>query len=264
MSSTLSTTRAAALAAAAFIAVLLAGCGAGQSGSGGDQTAGLAPEVDVTTAVPTPPVIVDPTLGPGEPETELPEGAPVSFPTTARAYAEATVAAWAAHDIEGLAGFTTEQVHEQFLEIPGQLNTNWIYYRCDGVAGSSYCTLRNGDGDDVRLKVVHQYLGGPHAVTELKVDLTEYKTNAEDYAREFVFAWSGGNAPRMRALAKPEVVDAVNKLTRPSGQYILSFQVQHGGAGLAMVHVSAGVSFRLDIGTTLLGQPKAIVGYGAK
>jgi hypothetical protein len=260
MSSTLSTTRAAALAAAAFIAVLLAGCGAGQSGAGGDQTAGLAPEA---TVAPTPPLIVDPTEAPGEPGTELPEGAPVSYPSTARAYAEATVAAWADDDLDGLAGFTTEQVHEQFIEIPGQLKTDWIYVRCDGVAGSSYCTLRNGDGDQVRLKVVHQYLGGPHAVTELTASLTVYKTDAEDYAREFVFAWKAGNTPRMRALARPDVVVAVNNLDVPAGNHLLLFQLEHGGAGLVMVHVSAGVTFRLDIGTTLLGQPKAIVGYGA-
>jgi hypothetical protein len=247
------------LAAAALTAVLLAGCGPDPSGPGGDETAGLAPQTP-TTPHPLGP-IVDPTEPPAGPEAELPEGAPVSYPTTARAYAEATVAAWADHDLDGLAGFTTELVHEQFLEIPGQLKTDWIYVLCDGVAGSSYCTLRNGDGDEVRLKVVHQYLGGPHAVTELKASLTAYKAGAEDYAREFVLAWKAGNTPRMRALARPDVVVGMNNLARPEGQHFLLFQLEHGGAGLVMVHVDAGVSFRLDIGTTLLGQPKAIVGY---
>jgi hypothetical protein len=197
-------------------------------------------------------------------EAEAPEPAAVSYPTTARAYAEATVAAWAGHDLDELADLTTAQVHEQLLEIPGQPKTDWIHYMCDGVAGSSYCTLRNGDGDQVRLKVTHQYLGGPHAVVEVTASLTAYESDAKAYATAFALAWASSNTARMRALARPDVVVAMNNdhQNRPQGTYIVDVMLEHGGAGLVMAHVLVGpVQFRLDIGTTLLGKPKAIVGY---
>ena len=141
-------------------------------------------------------------------EGEAPDPPAVSYPTTARAYAEATVAAWAGHDLDGLANLTTAQVHEQFVEIPGQPKTDWIHYLCDSVAGSSSCTLRNGDGDQVRLKVTHQYLGGPHAVVEVSTGRTPYASDADTYATAFALAWASNNTARMRALARPDVVVA--------------------------------------------------------
>ncbi|HEX6873993.1 MAG TPA: hypothetical protein VF163_23070, partial [Micromonosporaceae bacterium] len=195
----------------------------------------------------------------------LPKPAP-TFPATARAYAEATVAAWASDNLNRLSELTTPGVHEQFIEIPGNLDTDWIYYRCDGAAGSTYCTLRNGDGDSVTLRVSNQYLGKAHAVAGLTADLTTYPSNGEAYASAFVRAWAAGNTPRMRALAKPDVVVAVNNnhQNRPQGTYLLSTVGEHGGAGLLIVHVSineGSVAFTLDVGTTLLGTPHAIIGY---
>jgi hypothetical protein len=189
-----------------------------------------------------------------------------SFPGTARAYAEATVAAWSTGNLVGLAQLSTPEVYEQFLEVPGKLNPDWIYYRCDGAAGSSYCTLRNGVGDSVTLRVTNQYLGGAHAVVALSASLTTYPAGGEAYASEFVRAWAAGNTPRMRALARPDVVVAVNDnhQDRPQGTWTLATVSEHGGAGLLIVEVDVnegGIRFTLDVGSTLLGTPHAIVGY---
>ena len=108
------------------------------------------------------------------------------------------MAAWAASNLTRLAQLTTPQVDEQFLEIPGKLKTDWIYVRCDGAAGSNYCTLRNSDGDQVLLRVLSQYLGAAHAVVQLTASLTVYPANGEQYAREFVLENRAG-APMLLA-----------------------------------------------------------------
>jgi hypothetical protein len=177
----------------------------------------------------------------------------------------ATVAAWSA-DVARLSELASVVVRDKFLDLPANLKTDWIHYRCDGVAGSNYCTLRNGDGDSVTLRVSSQYLGAAHAAVELPASLTSYPANGEQYVSEFVRAWAAGNTPRMRALGKPDVVVAVNDnhQDRPQGVWPLATVPESGGAGLLLVHVDVGegsVHFTLHVGTTLLGTPHAIVGY---
>ncbi|HET8657820.1 MAG TPA: hypothetical protein VFM55_02355 [Micromonosporaceae bacterium] len=279
MSST-SLSRAVLVGVLAAALLPLAGCGAGQPVPAGDHSpagdragpAGAAPaSASGWGSVPkgpaagaaglSPPAATPPQAPPPKPAPPAP-----SFPTTARGYAEAAVAAWSTGDLARLGELTTAGVHEQFVEIPGTLKADWIHHRCDGAAGSSYCTLRNGDGDSLTLRVTNQYLGGPHAVVALTASLTTYPADGEAYAGELVHAWAAGNTPRMRALARPDVVVAVNDnhQDRPQGTWQLSTVSEHGGAGLLIVHVDVNegdVQLTLHVGTTLLGAPRAVVGY---
>jgi hypothetical protein len=192
-------------------------------------------------------------------------GAPQpGYPTTARAYAEAALAAYAAGQSTRLADLTTDDVHEQLLELPGKLKTDWLYLTCDGVSGASYCKLRNGDGDVITLKVSSQRLGGPDAATEVRANLTTYPTDGRAYAREFVLAWLGRNTPRMRVLGNPDTVTRLNTdHPAPAGKYEPSLATESGGAGLLLVTVpdGAGGTYVLHVGTTKLGKPHAVVGY---
>lgn len=263
--STTSLCRAAFTAGITAAVLLLVGC-AGQRPATGDSTATATTgfgSAQAGAGTGTPAVGVTP---PVEPPPPPPGPPPVAYPATARAYAETTVAAWSTGDLEGLAALTTPEVYEQFVEIPGKLRTDWIHHRCDGVAGSNYCALRNGDGDQITVRVVSQYLGGPHAARELSADLTTYPINGESYARAFVRAWAAGNTPRMRALARPDVVVAVNNKhqKRPTGTWALGVSGHHGGAGLLIVDVDineGSIQFTLHVGTTKLGTRQAVVGY---
>jgi hypothetical protein len=186
------------------------------------------------------------------------------YPTTARAYAEATLAAYAAGQSNRLADLTTDEVYEQLLELPGKLKTDWLYLNCDGVSGASYCKLRNGDGDVITLKVSSQRLGGPDAATEVKANLTTYPADGKAYAREFVLAWLGRNTPRMRVLGNPDTVTRLNTdHPAPGGTYVLSLSTESGGGGLLLVTVpdGAGGTYVLHVGTTKLGKQHAVVGY---
>lgn len=261
--------RAVLLGVLAMALVPLVGCGAGKPVQAGDQAgptaAATASAAGWGSAASARPAARG--AGPGPSVAAPKPAAPApSFPTTHRGYAEATVAAWSTGDLTRLGELATPAVHEQLLEIPGNLRTDWVHHRCDGVAGSSYCTLRNGDGDSLTVRVTSQYLGGPHAATALAASLTTYPANGEAYASELVRAWAAGNTPRMRALARPDVVIAVNDnhQDRPQGTWALSTVSEHGGAGLLIVDVDVNegdVQFTLHVGTTLLGTPHAIVGY---
>ena len=215
-----------------------------------------------STASPEPPT---PQTGP---ETE-PESGPgsggagptdiaVSFPGTAKAYAQAVVTAWKQGQVNTLGSLTTPGVQEQLLEIPQPLNDAWSYLRCDGTAGSSYCLFVNADGDELTLRISHPLLGKAHAATEVTLDLTAYPADGVAYVKEFVAAWQIGNTTRMLKLSKPSVVDQLGTApVNPSYP-----EPDCCGGGLLQVKVAwAATSVRFDVGTTLLGEPHAIVGY---
>ncbi|WP_162908188.1 hypothetical protein [Allorhizocola rhizosphaerae] len=87
-------------------------------------------------------------------------------------------------------------------EVPLDIDMTWTFVECDGAAGSSYCSYRNGEGSDLILRVPNAQ---PETVTEVRVDRTTFAADADEYARQFVEAWVNGNQPRVRALSTPEV-----------------------------------------------------------
>jgi hypothetical protein len=180
------------------------------------------------------------------------------FPTTAKAYATAVVAAWTQDHINTLGSLTTPGVQEQLLEIPQPLDDAWSHLRCDGTAGSSYCTFANADGDQLTLRISHSLLGKPHAAIEVTLDLTEYPMDGLKYVKEFVGAWQIGNTARMLKLSKQSIVDQLGAApVSPSYPAPVCC-----GGGLLQVTVNwSGSSVRFDVGTILLGGPHAIVGY---
>jgi hypothetical protein len=246
------------LALAALLLVGLAGCD--RSGPAASPAPG-APGVEAVGAPSAAPAPEAPAPAPAP---ALPEGNPApAYPTTARAYSEAAIAAWADGNLATLGNLTTAQVQEQLIEIP-QLNPAWDYQTCDGTAGAHYCAFRNADGDVITLKVVNQYLGQAHAINQVTAGLTTYAADGEQYVRRFVAAWGASNTPRMQALAKASVVASVSKHKRPAVGAPVALTSKSGGAGLMIVTVKVeSTTFRLHVGTTLLGQKHAIVGYEA-
>lgn len=198
-----------------------------------------------------------PTASPA-PTNSGPTNIAAKFPGTPRAYSTAVVAAWTQNHINTLGSLTTPGVQEQILEIPQPLDDGWVYLRCDGTAGSSYCLFANADGDELTLRISHSLLGKPHAAIEVMLDPTEFPLDGVAYVKEFVGAWQVGNTSRMLKLSKQSIVDQLGAApVSPSypkpvccGGGLLQVKVQWGGSSL-----------RFDVGTTLLGDPHAIVGY---
>jgi hypothetical protein len=276
------TARLAAAAAMAALAILAgaSGCArAGDPAAPADQPAGLGagptPTADVTPDQATADRATADQVGSdgtggqaaGATEEDQPaEGGP-SFPNTATAYADAVITAWQAGDLDRLDQLASAQVYEQIIEIPAVPSQGWTDPWCDGTAGSSYCHQYSqptpetiGSGQELILRIRHDLLGQPGAAVELSHAELAFDTAWEDYVIEFIGAWHSDDYHRLRQLAAPEVV-AYTVTTAPPIHPVL--ETVGGGGGLLQVTVTNDASFhlQLDIGTTKLGGPQAIIGY---
>jgi len=134
------------------------------------------------------------------------------FPATAQEYAERTVAAWSAPDLFRLAELATDPVHTQLLELPGPPNRAWRSVACQAGPGDTDCTFHNAVGDVLVVTVDSDRLGTAQAVTAVRFDPVRFPDHPHGYVAELVAAWQAGNLARMRRLATPETVAALQAL----------------------------------------------------
>ena len=165
----------------ALVAVLLTACGpsngTGSSGSASSTTQPPA-TVTVTTTVTAPPTAtrpvptrpvpttpVRPTIDPS-PTTPPPGKDAPAIPRSAQDYGIAFVTAWVKGDRARVTQLGTESaVKDAFAT---RVDTAPRFQRCEGAAGSSYCTWV-GDEYTVQLRILNETasLGQLHAVTEV-------------------------------------------------------------------------------------------------
>jgi len=243
------TRRAAAGVFFALVAAFAAACGPAAT-SGADPTTSVEVEGagSLGTATPTVPPIVDPTEN------------PPTYPDTARAYAQAVVDAWAGDSPSWLQALTSTGVSHEIFDLDASPFDDWGFLRCDGAAGSSYCSFVNAeDGDVLTLRISNGLLGQAHAAEDVILDKTVYPTDGVGYVKAFVQAWKFGNTVRMLLLSSPDVVDAVPNAPNAAVSYP---EPTCCGGGLLQVKVKWNTTtVRFDVGTTLLGGPHAILDY---
>jgi hypothetical protein len=256
-----------AVALLALAAVLATACGPEQASAGPD--AATAATVDGAGSLATPPATGAGQLT-GKPAATAPptppavrqgptRGAP-AYPGTAQAYAQAVMDAWTADDAIDMQALATEEVYYGIFGLNASGYDDWSFLRCDGTAGSSYCSFVNDDdGDVVTLRISHQLLGQAHAAIGVKLDKTTYPDDGVSYVKEFIDAWKFGNTVRMLLLSTPEVVDEV---PGPPTTTVTYPEPTCCGGGLVQVKaVWSGSTKRFDVGTSLLGGPHAILDY---
>jgi len=174
----LSTHTAPAALAGALVGVLLSACGpsggAGSTASTSSTTSTPPPAtVTVTTTVTAPPTAtrpvpttpVRPTIDPS-PTTPPPGRDAPAIPRSAQDYGIAFVTAWVKGDRARLTQLGTGSAVK--AASAARVDTAPRFERCEGAAGSSYCTWV-GDEYTLRLRVLNETasLGQPHAVTEV-------------------------------------------------------------------------------------------------
>ncbi|GAA1825194.1 hypothetical protein GCM10009682_51570 [Luedemannella flava] len=252
--------RATATALAVLAGFTLAACGGGNN-----TTTGATP----TTAAPT----GDPGLGGGPTASATPSAtsccpntgggggggnnAP-TYPNDAKAYARAAVKAWMAKDYTRLGQLGTPAAVQQVKDSVtyGGLPANsWHVTRCEGAAGSTYCVFINDNGDVSKVRVINQYLGAAHAVSEIPLERTEYRTGAAAYVRAFLSAWQDGNTYRMIAYASADVVGHLPGT--PLSAYELFCD---GAAGSTYVQVNEGGNASTPAFTLRVNNEKANTG----
>jgi hypothetical protein len=200
---------------------------------------------------------------PTDPPTDLgPTDISPTYPDDVEAYAKETLDAWAGDDASWLGALTSAATYDDVIDLLASVNDEWDFHRCDGTAGSSYCSFINDNGDVFSLRISHALLGQAHAAIDALLDETVYPDDGVAYVKEFVAAWQFGNEVRMLRLSTPEVVDDAGSHAPVNPTYATP---QCCGGGLLQVKANwAGTFARFDVGTTLLGGPHAIVGYDAE
>lgn len=162
---------------AALSAALLGGCGSGGSDAAGttNGSSPTTPTVTVTvTTTPTAPPTTTPTTGPtspGQPDGTMtippPADDPVTIPADPKSYGQAFVTAWVERDKTDATRLgTTAAVDTAFgstVETAPELT------RCEGAAGSSYCTWE-GDDYTMTVRILNEAASQRqmHAVAEVK------------------------------------------------------------------------------------------------
>jgi hypothetical protein len=153
---------------------------------------------------------------------------PPGYPGDPRTYSQSAISAWVNGQTGRLADLTSPGGAVDFANIPGHPDSHWQYYRCDGAAGSQYCTFRNGNGDELRLQLRSDLLGKPHAILDEVFEKTEYPTDPDDYVRRLWHAWLTGNRQRMLAYSTQSVVGALAATSAPE-----NFTADSSGGGAA-------------------------------
>lgn len=229
--------------------------------------AACSPTAATTTTDPTPSAAA--TLAGGEagvvapepePEPQQPEGqAEPDYPDDAQVYAQAVMAALQADDWDRFGDLTTPETFDQLVELPASVDDDWSFHRCDGAAGSSYCSFINDEGDALAIRISHALLGEPHAATDVVLDSTEYPHDGITYVKEFIGAWQFGNTVRMHKLSSSAVIGKL-PATPPATMTYPAPKCCPDGTLLVKV-VWNGSTKVFHVRNTDLGGPNAIVDY---
>jgi hypothetical protein len=217
-------------AAILLLAFALAGCAQG-TGNGGTQgpggTAGIS------------------TLGPGASPSDTGTAATPagpSYPSDAGAYARAAVTAWLAGDqarLDQLRDPANQLFHSISL---GNYETHYTFQWCQGAAGSSYCMFYNAVGDELRLQLTNERLGGPHAVTTGTFNPLTFPPDMQAYAQECLDAWKAGNTARVSFLVTADAKTHLNAIAASHRQDDWTFVDSQGAMGSSYLtwHNAAG------------------------
>jgi hypothetical protein len=234
-------------AAAALFATLFAASACGGLNVVSNPTPSATPS-KTTSSPTTPPPSAAPT-----------KSAPTTYPTSAQAYGEKTLAAWGAIQIQTLSDLTTPDAQNQLNALAIPPNQPWNFVNCDGAAGSVYCSFASNDGDVITLRMINATLGKPHAVAEVKFDPTVYATDAVAYVKGFIEAWRDANTRRMLALSSQTEVDFFTHFTPPAAYTVCG--LKSGDTWSVRVYNGVGLNYVVKVADPVLGNKHAIIGH---
>lgn len=248
--------------ATALALSILAGCGTNKAADGSAGLAAAASSgspsassLPSTTTTSTPPT-TGTTSTPGGPTTKSP--APISYPSTSQAYAQAAANAWAAHDNTRLAAYTTASGYEQFMDIEHPSGP-WHFHACSADGDNAACTFDNSNGDRITIDVIPADMHQPHGVPSIVLDKTQFDNDAASMVGEFISAWENGNTYRMIEYSSSSVTSKINKLHQPSSTMVQSVDLtSKAGHSLVTVLAVDSATIVFDVDQNKLGKAHAI------
>ncbi|MBV1852873.1 hypothetical protein [Catellatospora tritici] len=149
---------------------------------------------------------------------------PPSFPSSAKDYGLATLAAWATGSKSRLDLYANQAAVAQFMG-HGKPNSQWTNLKCEAAGdGQTACDYRNAHGDDARLTMMNTQLGHPTATTDVFINRTQYATTANQYVSDFMAAWQDRNKQRMTRYANSSIANSFLGQTPPTGTQVNATQ----------------------------------------
>lgn len=227
-----------ALALAGVLTLALLGTAACGKKGGDPQTSSSANTV--LTAGPS--ASADPSAQPSGSATAAPKPSPtggggdkpVSFPSSAKEYGLATLAAWASGSKSRLDLYANQAAVAQFMG-HGKPNSQWTTLSCEAAGGThTACDYRNAHGDDARLTMENTELGHPTATTDVFINRTQYGLTADQYVSDFMAAWQDGNKQRMTRYSTSSIANAFLGKAYPTGSQVQS-PTKSGGSWIVQV-----------------------------
>ena len=188
-----------ALGVAAFLIAYHPNSGDNQ---GRKVNAGATSSGGATSATPSIPGTTSPTT---PPTTTAPPPAPVTYPGSASAYANAAVTAWSTGNTARL-GQLNDPANSVFDTLnAGNYDKHFGVYQCSNADPSSVCVLFNNVGDELDLHVRNVLVGHAHAVVDGEWNPITFPTDLQAYAKEALDDWGKHNTAAVALLTgKPD------------------------------------------------------------
>jgi len=138
-----------------------------------------------------------------------------TYPADAKTYCVAAASAWANNQTSRLKQLVNDTAAMTFANLQTGLNKNWKFGKGDGAAGSTYCHVRNDNGDVLQIQLTNEKLGKPQAVSDVVLERTEYDNDPYGYVNSFINAWYNGNTQRMAIYSNSASMSFIGKYKAP-------------------------------------------------
>jgi hypothetical protein len=178
------------------------------------------------------------------------------YPTTARAYATATLTAWSARDTEQVRLLTTGVATAQIRE-SGFPDPSWTYVTCADGERSSSCLFRNNAGDEAEVQVATSKLGLANAVSGVTLNKTEFAGSPTAYVNGLLHAWQAGNTQRMFQMSTTKVTTQLLALP-VIGSYTLAARALNNSYSRVTATAAGGVEIQFKVLTEPGAAPHGI------
>ncbi len=214
--------RAAIAAAPLSLALLLAACGSDDDSADTTDTTTTTTEATTASSETTAPPASETTAPPSSGETTAPPDTGAR-PGDTEAWAVELVRAWGAGERDRAAELATAEVVDTLFEHADPGGGDWVLDRCEGAAGSAYCTFSQAStGASL---VTHQANMPDEGTGQLPpVDSAELSGGGEvdeetlgAQSDPLVRAWGTGDREEATTYAHPDVVEQLFGIYDPGG-----------------------------------------------
>jgi hypothetical protein len=178
-----------------------------------------------------------------------------SYPTDAKGYSVAFLAAWANLDYNRMSDLgvqgAVQQVKDSVNLGGGNVNSNWSYRSCnpdqDNPTNQTDCIFDNAHGDETKIVLNNSQIGHPTAVLQAQLERTTYPGDPGSYVSEFFSAYQNGNVNRVVRLSNTTVKGALDCKLLDGTQQLPPTPLTSDTVSVTLTGGNAGGSYTFEV-----------------